>query len=103
MEQPAKRIRRRCGISREEVAAHFDVSPATVKYWETTDGALRLDTAVELCKLYGCTLDELSGTQPIGQLADTSTFGYRMEALDLTTMEQEKTYSYAEGLKAARP
>ena len=98
----AKEVRKRAGLTREQVAEAMGVSWQTVKYWELKEDALRLDTAIELCRLYGCTLDEMAGLKPLGELADTSSVEYRVMKLDLDEKEGEKVVAYAEGLKAAR-
>ena len=65
------------------------VSRHTVRYWELKEDALRLDTAIELCKLYGCSIDELAGTAT----ADYST-------MQLTDEERKRVEAFIEGMRS---
>lgn len=87
----AKEMRIRAGLSREEVAEKMGVSWQTVRYWELKKDSLRLDTAVELCKLYRCSLSQMAGTSEVDY-----------SVLSLTDAEQAKVEAFVEGLKAAR-
>ena len=46
-------LRRRAGMSQQEVAAAIGVSRQTVSNWEQNQGAPALDKAAELARLYG--------------------------------------------------
>lgn len=101
MELKAKQIRRHLKISRAQIAQHFGVSVDTVGRWETEPDALKLDTAVELAKLYGVTLDQLAGLEPLPQFSrHTVEYGYAV--VGLTDDERSKVEAFAQGLKAAR-
>ena len=50
------------GLSQLDVAKTLDVSPASVWAWETGRKLPRLETAFQLSRLYGKTVDDLFGT-----------------------------------------
>ena len=52
-------LRRRAGLSQQEVARTIGVSRQTISNWELGQGSPALDKAAELCRLYGVTLDDL--------------------------------------------
>lgn len=52
-------LRRRSGMSQQEVAAVIGVSRQTVSNWEVGQGSPALDKAAELARLYGVTIDDL--------------------------------------------
>ena len=52
-------LRRRSGMSQQEVAATIGVTRQTVSNWELGQGSPALDKAAELARLYGVTLDDL--------------------------------------------
>lgn len=84
----AKEMRKRAGLTREEVAEKMGVSWQTVRYWELKEDALRLDTAVELCKLYDCTLSEMAGIE------------VESSAMKLTEEERQRVEDFVEGMRS---
>lgn len=52
-------LRRRTGMSQQEVANAIGVSRQTVSNWELGQGSPALDKAAELARLYGISLDDL--------------------------------------------
>ena len=98
-ELKAKQIRRHLKMSREEVAAHFGVSVYTIGRWETEPDALRIPEAIEMAKLYGVTLDQLAGLEPLPWIGGVT---YHVLRVDLTEEERAKVEAFAEGLKAGR-
>ena len=54
------RLRKKQGLSQQEVAAALGVSRQTVSNWEAGQGAPALDKAVALAQLYHVTVDELA-------------------------------------------
>lgn len=53
-------LRKRSGMSQQEVAVVIGVTRQTVSNWEQGQGAPSLDKAAELARLYGVTLDDLA-------------------------------------------
>ena len=53
-------LRRRAGMSQQEVARAIGVSRQTVSNWELAQGAPALDKAAELARLFGVTIDDLA-------------------------------------------
>lgn len=53
-------LRRRAGMSQQEVARAIGVSRQTVSNWELAQGAPELDKAAELARLFGVTIDDLA-------------------------------------------
>lgn len=56
-------LRKRSGMSQQEVASAIDVTRQTVSNWEQGQGAPALDKAAALAKLYGVTLDDLASDE----------------------------------------
>lgn len=52
-------LRRRAGMSQQEVATVIGMSRQTIANWEAGQGAPALDKAAELARLYGVTIDDL--------------------------------------------
>lgn len=52
-------LRRRSGMSQQEVASTIGVSRQTISNWEVGQGSPALDKASELARLYGVSLDDL--------------------------------------------
>lgn len=53
-------LRRRAGMSQQEVARAIGVSRQTVSNWELAQGSPALDKAAELARLFGVTIDDLA-------------------------------------------
>lgn len=53
-------LRKRKGMSQQEVADAVGVSRQTVSNWELGQGSPALDKAAELARLYGVTIDDLA-------------------------------------------
>lgn len=56
-------LRKRSGMSQQEVAVAIGVTRQTVSNWEQGQGAPSLDKAAELARLYGVTLDDLANDE----------------------------------------
>lgn len=63
-------LRKRSGMSQQEVASAIGVTRQTVGNWELGQGSPALDKAAELARLYGVTLDDLANDE-----VDVVTFG----------------------------
>ena len=63
-----KSKREECKLSQEEVAKRMGISQKTVSAWETGRNTPKLDDYAKMAKIYGCSIQELSG-----QKADIST------------------------------
>lgn len=58
-------MRERAGYSVAEVAAAIKTSASTLQSWEQGKTSPRALHIVKLCKLYGCSADQLIGLQPV--------------------------------------
>lgn len=56
-------LRKRSGMSQQEVAAAIGVARQTISNWELGQGSPALDKATELARLYGITLDDLASDE----------------------------------------
>ena len=56
-------LRRRAGMSQQEVADAIGVTRQTISNWELGQGAPALDKGSELARLYGVTLDDLASDE----------------------------------------
>lgn len=56
-------LRKRVGMSQQEVAAAISVTRQTISNWELGQGSPALDKAAELARLYGVTLDDLANDE----------------------------------------
>ena len=56
-------LRKRSGMSQQEVAAAIGVARQTISNWELGQGSPALDKAAELARLYGVTLDDLASDE----------------------------------------
>lgn len=52
-------LRRRCGITQEELARQLNVSRQAVSKWESSRGYPEMDKVIYICNCYGVTMDEL--------------------------------------------
>lgn len=57
-------LRKRKGLSQEELAAELGISRQAVSKWERAEAGPDVDNAILLSRLYGVTLDELFGNKP---------------------------------------
>ena len=55
------KLRKKRGMSQQEVASALGVTRQTVSNWECDQGAPSLDKAADLARLYGVSLDESGG------------------------------------------
>ena len=46
-------------LTQEELAEKLNVSRQTVSKWETNEALPEMDKALELCKIFNCSLDNL--------------------------------------------
>ena len=53
------KLRKKRGMSQQEVASALGVTRQTVSNWECDQGAPSLDKAADLARLYGVSLDDL--------------------------------------------
>lgn len=56
-------LRKRAGMSQQEVAAAIGVTRQTISNWELGQGSPALDKAAELARLYGVSLDDLASDE----------------------------------------
>lgn len=56
-------LRKRSGLSQQEVAAAIGVTRQTISNWELGQGSPALDKAAELARLYGVSLDDLASDE----------------------------------------
>lgn len=59
-----KELRKSRGLSQSELANKIGVSRTTVTMWESNGQCPRLETAVRVASVLGCTIDELLGYSP---------------------------------------
>lgn len=57
-------LRKRKGLSQEELADKLGISRQAVSKWERAEAGPDVDNAIRLSRLYGVTLDELFGNKP---------------------------------------
>lgn len=50
-------LRKKSGLTQEEVAAHLNVNRSTYAYYETADTAPSYNTLLSLCEFYGVSTD----------------------------------------------
>ena len=56
-------LRKRSGMSQQEVAGAIGVTRQTISNWELGQGSPALDKAAELARQYGVTLDDLASDE----------------------------------------
>ena len=56
-----KELRKQMGLTQTELGKALGRSQRMISSWETGETTLTLPDAVELCNVFGCTLDELAG------------------------------------------
>ena len=54
-----KKLRLRAGLTQEMVAEHLGVSFQTISKWEMDAANPEMDKALEICKIFNCSLDNL--------------------------------------------
>lgn len=62
--------RKRSNFSQEELAEKLGISRQAVSKWERAEASPDTDNLINLAKLYGVTLDELIGTDPLAEQSD---------------------------------
>lgn len=67
-------LRRKAGLSQEQLAEQLEVTRQTISKWEGGHSVPDLEKLQAMCRLFGVTLDELTGTEP-PQLRQTSKKG----------------------------
>ncbi len=75
-------LRKRSGMSQQEVADAVGVTRQTISNWELGQGSPALDKAAELARLYGVTLDDLASDE-----VDVVSSGKAARARDLHVLE----------------
>ena len=58
-------LRKRAGLTQEELAREAGVTLSAVRQWERGKRTPMLDTAVRLAKVFGVTVGQLAGTEPM--------------------------------------
>ncbi len=58
-------LRKKAGLSQEELAEKLDVSRQAVSKWECGESLPDTDNLITISKLYGVSLDELVGNEPM--------------------------------------
>ena len=71
------KLRKKQGMSQQEVASELGVTRQTVSNWECDQGAPSLDKAVGLARLYGVSLDDLAADEVEVIVADAPPEGSR--------------------------
>ena len=56
-----KDFRKKLGLTQTELGKLIGRTQRTVSSWETGETILSLPDAVDLCNVFGCTLDDLAG------------------------------------------
>lgn len=51
--------RKRKGFSQKDLACEMNVTESAISLWESDSRKPKLDRAIELAKILGCTIDEL--------------------------------------------
>ena len=59
-----KRLRRRSGLSQEQLAERIDVSRQVVTKWENSEGIPKISNLIALSDCFGVSVDELLGRDP---------------------------------------
>lgn len=67
-------LRRKAGLSQEQLAEQLEVTRQTISKWEGGHSVPDLEKLQAMCRVFGVTLDELTGTEP-PQLRQTSKKG----------------------------
>lgn len=67
-----KELRKSRGFSQSELANKLGVSRTTVTMWESSGQCPRLETAVRVASVLGCTIDDLLGCSPSTEKQDSS-------------------------------
>lgn len=75
-------LRKRSGLSQQEVAAAIGVTRQTISNWELGQGSPALDKAAELARLYEVSLDDLASYE-----VDVVSSGKAGRACDLHVVE----------------
>lgn len=65
------------GMTQEALAERLNVSRQTISKWEMDAANPEMDKALELCKVFNCTLDDLSGLKWISTAVLTRIFGWK--------------------------
>ena len=63
MKEALKALRLRAGLSQDEVAAALHIQQTTVSMWESGINMPRAALLPALAELYGCTIDDLYGSE----------------------------------------
>lgn len=75
-------LRRRAGMSQQEIAAAIGMTRQTISNWELGQGSPALDKAAELARLFGVTLDDLASDE-----VDVVSSGKHNRVCDLHVIE----------------
>ena len=57
-------LRRKAGLSQEQLAEQLEVTRQTISKWEGGHSVPDLEKLQAMCRIFGVTLDELTGTEP---------------------------------------
>ncbi|MBO4929171.1 MAG: helix-turn-helix transcriptional regulator [Clostridia bacterium] len=57
-------LRRKAGLSQEQLAEQLEVTRQTISKWEGGHSVPDLEKLQAMCRVFGVTLDELTGTEP---------------------------------------
>jgi transcriptional regulator with XRE-family HTH domain len=53
------------GLLQKELAGRLNVANQTVSSWATGRSEPGIDTLIRMCEIFGCTVGQLVGTEPI--------------------------------------
>lgn len=101
-----KTMRRKCGLTQEELAAMLTVTPQAVSKWENGNGTPDISQLIPLSQIFGITTDSLLGvvSATYGKAHTEATLGHEKILMSTSQPEAEKhlaayTYFRAESEK----
>ncbi|MGN0730909.1 MAG: helix-turn-helix transcriptional regulator [Treponema sp.] len=108
-------LRRLCkNLTQEELAEKLNVSRQTVSKWETNEALPEMEKALELCRIFNCSLDNLFREQMIDadklysnlRFEKVKAFRYVMHTVISTDPESDaldRIYKYAKDFEIENP